>query len=158
MRDKARTRLKHYQEIEQTVRAAGEKATIATAEKPRDVMDLMTSIGEVENQTSINLIVDSATDEFYDAFSEIGTIEVFEKADIPDDWKQKALAKVAEMIAEETKDFAETTRRVREYKADWTMDHALVWETRHRRRIPMSDDTVEHRIPDHKRLIGMGGA
>lgn len=158
VRDKARARLQHYEETEQTIRAAGEEATIALAEKPRDVMDLMTRIGEIENTTSINLIVDSATDNFYDAFRQLETIEMLEKADIPDEWRKKALARVEEMIAKETEDFAEATRRVQEYKPDWTMDYDLVWETRHRRRIPMDDDVVKRRIAEHKRLVGLGGA
>jgi hypothetical protein len=161
VRDKARARLKHYHETEQTVRAAGEEATVAAAtaragQKPRDVMDLMTAIGEIENRTSINLIVDAATDEFYDAFDALEDIEVWEKAEVPDDWKRKDLAMVEKTIAQETADFAEATRRVREYKADWTLDHALVWEARHRRLIPVGDQTIKGRIPEHKRLVGLG--
>lgn len=160
VRDKARARLKHYTEIEETIRAAGEQETLDLAATPRDVMDLMTKIGEIENRTSINLIVDAATNEFYDAFLHLERIEVWEKADVPDEWKQKDLARVQETIAKETADFAETMRRVREYKSDWTWDDALVWETRHRRRIPVPDDTVKRRIAENRRLVGLdkGGA
>lgn len=157
VRDKARARLAHYRETEETIRAAGEKATLEMAATPQDVMDLMTKVGEIENQTSIDIVVDMATNEFYDAFDTLESIEVLENADVPDEWKKKDLATVATTIEAETEDFKEVTRRVREYKGDWTFDHTLVWETRHRRRIPMSDDVVRRRIEEHKRLIGMKG-
>lgn len=158
VRDKARARLKHYTDTEQVIRAAGEEATIELASKPQDVMDLMTKIGEIENRTSINLIVDSAVDNFYDNFRELETIEVAQKADVPDEWKEKLLARAEEIVAKETEDFAEITRRVREYKPNWEMDYDLIWETRHRRRIPMDDDVVKRRIAEHKRLVGLDGA
>jgi hypothetical protein len=157
VRDKSRARLAYFTEVEEPIRAAGEQAAIDLAAKPMDVMDLMTKVGEIENKTSIAVIVDQATNEFYDAFDALESIEVLEKADVPDEWKKKDLANVAATIADRTERFEETTRRVREYRSDWTFDHALVWETRHRRRIPMSDDVVKRRIEEHKRLIGMTG-
>ncbi|MCL4236375.1 MAG: hypothetical protein KJ042_17870, partial [Deltaproteobacteria bacterium] len=54
-----------------------------------------------------------------------------------------------------TAEMAATSREgVRKFVPDYSPDWDALWQTRHRRRLPLPDDTLRRRITEYRRAIG----
>lgn len=156
-RDQASIRLKHYRETKQDVRAAGQQAILDMLEGVGDVQDLITKLGEAENAASLAITIDGMADRVADDIPRLEALEVLERAEVPDKWREERERSAAAIRASAAESFAEQSARNREYQPDWRLDYTLVREDRHRRVIPLPDAVLERRLAEHPGLVGLDG-
>jgi hypothetical protein len=104
-------------------------------------------VNETEQRVGIEVSVDLFTSYFFSDFTALDNLEVWENAEVPDEWKPEMAARVKEAKEEAEKLWKDTVEfRASEWKPGCKFDPALVHETRHRRLIPLSDETVGRRL------------
>ncbi len=147
----------HWESLQETIKAKGCAAILAVIDSFSDVMTMITETNNIRQKNSLEQSVDGFVDGFYSDFLVLENIEVYEKAEVPSRWKAEREQSVREMIEEGRKLFREVTLpRAQEWDPNWKWNHDLVWEARHRRVIPVPDETIKRRIPEHKRYLGTG--
>lgn len=146
----------HWESLQETIKAKGCAAILAVIDSFNDVMTMITETNNIRQKNSLEQSVDGFVDGFYSDFLALENIEVHEKADVPSRWRAEREDSIREMKAEGRKLFEEVTLpRAREWDPDWKWNHDLVWEVRHRRVIPVPDETIKRRIPQHKKYLGV---
>ncbi|MFO1471627.1 MAG: hypothetical protein U1F27_11380 [Turneriella sp.] len=146
----------HWESLQETIKAKGCAAILAVIDSFNDVMTMITETNNIRQKNSLEQSVDGFVDGFYSDFLALENIEVYEKADVPSRWRAEREDSIREMKAEGRKLFEEVTLpRAREWDPDWKWNHDLVWEVRHRRVIPVPDETITRRIPQHKKYLGV---
>lgn len=143
-------RLKHYREIEETIRALGPERIINKAGQFNNVFDLMTMIGEEENINSREISMDHISP-FDGNWFLLERLEVYERAEIPSKWQPD----VKEMASEIKKSLSESLRSteadMQKWEPGWKLKLPLAWETRHRRKLPYPDAELKRRIGEFEK-------
>lgn len=156
VKDQETARLKHYREINEPIRAKEPERILEVIDSFTQVMDMITATNEIRQKVSLEVSVDGFVDQFYADFLVLENLEVERKADVPSSWKGEIEENIRETIADGRELYNETTLpRAREWQADWKLDHEQVWEDRHRRVIPVKDETIRRRIAEHKAYLGL---
>lgn len=155
--DQEEARAKLYGELDEPVRAAPHRQVVdaLAARDFTDVAALNTMVSETLDRSNAPITADEVPrDEFWNALKVLEDLAIWETAEVPDEWK----AERAEFIAETRARMAETaaTSRdgVRKFVPDYAPDWDALWQTRHRRRLPLPDDTLRRRIAEYLRAIG----
>ncbi len=155
VRDQETARLKYYEEIKETIRANGPRMILAELDSIEDVTQLTTRVNELHNKNSVEISVDELLDEFYSDFTALENIEVYEKAEVPARWEAEFCAAAKEMREAEKKDWRESVApNARNWDPNWKINYDKLWEERHRRRIPIPDESLKRRIAEHKLATG----
>lgn len=156
VKDQETARLRHYREINEPIRAKESERILAVIDSFTQVMDMITATNEIRQKVSLEISVDGFIDYFYSDFLALENLEVEQKADIPSFWKKEAEENAREMVEDARALYNETTLpRAREWDPHWKFNHDLVWEDRHRRVIPVKDETIRRRIAEHKAYLGL---
>lgn len=155
-KDQATYRLQVFRELEEKIRAQGPDTIVQKVDSFKDVMELATRVSEIMHRNSIEISVDLLTGNFYSDFIALENIEVWEKAEVPARWKGRLKKFIDDQIEGMKKVWREVRiPRAREWDPKWKMDYENVWESRHRRLIPMKDTTVKRRIEEHKKYFAV---
>jgi len=156
IRDQETARLKFYEEIKETIKARGCAAILAALDSFTNIQDLITETNNIRQKSSLEESVDGFVSNFYGDFIALENIQVDEQADVPSRWRAERKQSKEKTIADGRELYRETTLpRAREWDPSWNMNHNLVWEERHRRLIPVPDETIKHRITEHKNYLGL---
>ena len=156
VKDQETAEKKHWEDLKEPIKAKGCAAVLAVIDSFNDVMTMVTETNNIRQKNSLEQSVDGFIDGFYSDFLALENIEVYEKADVPSRWRAEREDSIREMKADGKKLFAEVTLpRAREWDPNWKWNHELVWEDRHRRVIPVPDETIRRRIPQHKNYLGV---
>lgn len=151
-RDEYKIRQKHYIEIKETVRAKGPERIIEKAAGIQDVNSLITMVGEEENKNMIEISMDD-TSFFMDCWNQLDEIEVYETAEVPDQYKAERKKFADEIRAKLKENYHDVTNERRKWQPDWQFNFDLIWEERHRRQIPYTDDQIKEKITILKNII-----
>ncbi len=157
VKDKETARLKHFNELQETVRAKAPQQILAIIDSIQDVMDLTQKVSEIETKISREISIDLFVDEFFSDFRSLENIEIYANSNMPEgEWKQEAEKRMNEEIARfkerwETMILPEN----RKWQPDWDLNYDVIWEHRHRRKIPLSDEVIKKRIAEHKKYRGV---
>lgn len=156
VKDQETAEKKHWEDLKEPIKAKGCASVLAVIDSFNDVMTMITETNNIRQKNSLEQSVDGFIDGFYSDFLALENIEVYEKADVPSRWRAEREDSIREMKADGKKLFAEVTLpRAREWDPNWKWNHELVWEDRHRRVIPVPDETIRRRIPQHKNYLGV---
>lgn len=151
-KDEYKIRYDHYISIAETVRALGPKRIIDRADQYSSVMDLITMVGEEENKNMIEISMDDIGILTY-CWSLLEEIEVYETAEVPSSYKSTRKGFANERRKSIREYYERTTQDLRAWQPDWKFNPALVWEERHRRNIPYSDEELKMRIDQLMEII-----
>jgi hypothetical protein len=144
-----------YLKIKEVIRAKAAEQILEKVDEIETVEDLTTFVTEIETKNSIAISVDEFTDEFYYDFDVLESIEVRKNAEVPDEWKKDIDEKVQDMIAKGREDWKESVvPNARNWDPNWSFNYDLIFEERHRRKIPFPDEIVKKRIDQHKEYRG----
>jgi hypothetical protein len=147
MKDQESAWEKHYLEIKEVIRAKGCRAILDYLENAKDLASLISETNDMRNRTSNEISIDGFASEFYSAFTVLENIEVWEKAEVPSRWKEEMRENIRESTGEHRKLYHEVTLpAARMYHPAFRFDFDLVWEDRHRRLIPLKDETMKRRL------------
>jgi hypothetical protein len=159
VRDHAIAEANFYTEIESHVRAKPHLEILETLDNTTydNVQDLITMASEVQTRWNLPIARDETLlPTFWNDWKIMEDIESDEQAVVPERWHQERREAVAYELERGTKHFSEVTLpETRKFHPDYTPDYDLLWETRHRREIPLADDIVTLRIQGHKRYRGI---
>ncbi len=156
--DQAAARAEHFRALAEPVRARGNEEILAAAGAATDVNDLLRIVGEIELRNRLELTVDGFVDLFAADLEILEDLEVDAAIidQVPDEWRREITTNIAEIEARGRELYRSHTREeARKWAPGWELDHALVWEERHRRKIPEPDAVVARRIEQHRRYLGM---
>ncbi|MBM3672990.1 MAG: hypothetical protein FJW86_12535 [Actinobacteria bacterium] len=152
LNDQWRARLEVYEELEETVKAEAPRQVMAAVEGVTDVVDATSRVNRV---LAAGAIAETADElhrvEFVGDLAVMEQLEVYRRAEIPDRWRSLYDAEIAR-TEQDGREVAAEVAAKRALVPDWKLDHDELWETRHRRRIPISDDALRARIEQHRAL------
>lgn len=156
--DQARVEANHWRSLDEPVRASGPEALLEEFDYgtlEHDAVGIAMRAAEIRDQNRKDITVDELVRVFETRILILEQREIWATAEVPERWR----AELAETIAESTADGREvwqsaTLPAARQWDEDWTFDSELVWETRHRRRIPLPDEVVARRLQQFEDEIG----
>lgn len=154
IRDQETAWEKHYHEIKEDIRAKGCREILNYLDEAGDLHSLIARTNELRQKSSNEVSIDSFTDEFYSSFTALENMEVWEKAEVPSRWKSEMREKIEESIKSSREVYKDVTLpSARMYDPNYRFDPKLVWEERHRRLIPVKDETMERRLAQFRSII-----
>lgn len=156
VRDQEIARKKHFEEMNQPIKAKGCVQILAALDSCSNVMDLVTTTNELRQKNSLEQSVDGFVGEIYSNFAALENMEEYKRAEVPSRWKTERQQGYDDTVAAGRKNYREVRLpRAREWDPNWRMDYDLVWQDRHRRLIPVKDDTLRRRVQEHKTYWGV---
>lgn len=160
VKDQETARLQHYSEISDPIRIHAPQRILQMVDSVTSDMELVEKVNKIESTVGIEVSVDNLIRQFISDIDSLELIEVWENAEVPDEYKQKVNHDYSDdFIAEYQKLLKEIILpRAREWDSEWDFDYSLLWEERHRRRIFFSDDILKKRIEQHKKYRGISDA
>lgn len=153
--DEYTMRYNNYVLRKEDIRALGPKRIIEKSPNyDSNVMDLISLVNEEENKNMIEISMDDISF-VMNVWELVDQIEIYETADIPwsyqSDYK-KIASEIKESIRENYRNCIEENRK---WQADWNINFDLIWEERHRRNIPYSDDNIKEKIQQLKSILSL---
>lgn len=156
VKDRETARRDHYREMDEPIREQGSQEILDVVDSFESEADLTTRIPELQQKNSIRVSVDGFADYFFDDFPVLESLEVARRAPVPDRWKSEMQDYVRRTIEEGRQQWKETIiPNARQWDPQWTFDYSLIHESRHRRRIPVSEETLKRRMQEHKEYRGL---
>ena len=156
VKDQETAEKKHWEQLNEPIKARGCADVLAVIDSFTDVMNMITATNNIRQKNSLEQSVDGFVDGFYSDFTALENIEVYEKSEVPSRWIDERKKSINEIVEKGRELFREVTLpRAQEWDPRWKWDHDLIWEDRHRRVIPVSDDTIKRRIIQHKNYLGV---
>jgi len=158
IRDVERAEADLYLELEETVRARPylEVLRLLDESPPRTVEDLTTLVSSTHDRFNREITRDETLrDDFWGEWKVLEDIECDEQAEVPERWRDERGRSVAAERERGALHWRERIADVRKFVPDYEPDWQLLWEMRHRRRIPLADKVVARRIADHRRYVGV---
>lgn len=156
VKDKETARKKHFEEIKEFIRLKAPSRILEILDSIQTETELIQKSNEIESEVSIEISVDLFTDIFYSDFPMLENIEVWQTAEVPEEWKQDLNNYITEALVQGRETWEkEIIPNARNWKPDWSFDFNLISEERHRRLIPVSDETTEKRIEQFKKYRGI---
>lgn len=156
VKDKETARKKHFEEIKEYIRLKAPSRILEILDSIQTETELIQKSNEIESEVSIEISVDLFTDIFYSDFPMLENIEVWQTAEVPEEWKRDLNNYITEALVQGRETWEkEIIPNARNWKPDWTFDFDLISEERHRRLIPVSNETTEKRIGQFKKYRGI---
>lgn len=155
-KDKETARKKHFEEIKEFIRLKAPVRILEIIDSVKTDTELIQKSNEIESEVSIEISVDLFTDMFYSDFDMLENIEVWHTAEVPDEWKQDLAIWIENALREGKESWEkEVLPNAQNWSPGWTFNFDLIFEERHRRKIPVSDKIVKKRIEQFKRYRGL---
>lgn len=155
-KDKETARKKHFEEIKEFIRVKAPVRILEIIDSVKSDTELIKKSNEIESEISIEIAVDLFTDIFYSDFDMLENIEVWQTAEVPDEWKQDLSGWINNALKEGMESWEKNVLpNARNWNPDWTFNFDLIYEDRHRRKIPVSDEIVKKRIEQFKKYRGV---
>lgn len=153
VKDQETIRRDGYLQFEEKVRALGPQRILEKADQCNDAQEVITLVGEETNKNSVEISMDEAVREFND-WKLLEDIQINEEAEVPDRWKADQQKAVDEYKAAIRESYASLEEQNQPWQAGWKMNFDLIWEHRHRRLLPVSDEVVQKRLNETKSILG----
>ena len=156
VKDRESARLKHLKDLKEFIRAKGSESILAEVDSFENEGQITTRCNELMQKNMVEISIDEFTDHFYSDFTALENIEVAMRAQVPDRWQDEQKRYVNSELEKGKSDWQESVLpNARQYDPNWVFNYDLIWEERHRRRIPVPDEVVKQRIEDHKKYRGL---
>jgi len=144
-----------YHKLKEFIRAQSSEEILEKIDDAKTDQDVVNIVTDIDQKNSVKISIDLFTDEFYSDFKVLEDIEVWEKAEIPDEWKAEIKKSIQKDIANGRKQWEEDILpNNRNWDPNWNFNYDLIWEERHRRLIPFPDEIAKKRIEQHKNYRG----
>jgi len=156
VQDQESARLALYEELNEPIKAKYARLMIEASAKALSVSDLTETMTNLGAKQGLEESVDGFAGNLYFDFTFLENMEENTTIEIGEPWKSECESAAKEDIDMHRRLFNENTLpRAREWDPDWKMNYDLVWEERHRRKIPAPDAVVRRRIDEHRRWLGV---
>ncbi len=157
VKDQETARKKLYQELKEEIRLHAPLRILDVIETLKTDLELTNTVSEIEGEVSNEISLDLFTEEIYYDLLSLEEIEVFQSAEVPDEWKQEINQDYPqELITMGHEDWNESViPNAHKWDPEWQYNFDLIWEERHRRLIPIPDEVLKKRIEQFKIYRGI---
>jgi len=157
VKDQETARKKLYQELKEEIRLHAPLRILDVIDTLKTDLELTNTVSEIEGEVSNEIALDLFTEEIYYDLLSLEEIEVFQSAEVPDEWKQEINQDYPqELITMGREDWNESViPNVHKWDPEWQYNFDLIWEERHRRLIPIPDEVLKKRIEQFKIYRGI---
>jgi hypothetical protein len=142
--DEQNIRLRHYEEIKETVKAACCRRILEKVKLCNNVSELISMVNEEQNLSNIEITTDTISP-FADVLF-LENLEIWEKAEIPAAYKEKYAAYANEESANIKNAYAAIEKEMNNWQPGWKFNFEKIDEERHRRLLPYSNEIVAAQI------------
>ena len=144
VKDQETARLKHYQSLKETIRTLAPSKILDRIEGAANENDVVKIVNEIEQEVSVAIALDGFTDGIYsDLIPMVINREVMQKAEVPEKYKNQ-MVEEAEKIKDQIRErYTQINAEGQQWDPSWKLELDLVWEDRHRRKIPLPDAVLE---------------
>lgn len=150
-KDEATCKLQFYKKEKEDIYAKGQQELLDKVTAAKDAYSIAAISSEVLAKNNTEITVDTLWPmEFFNKIGLLEKIEICQKAIVPNEWKpemEKLEKEHIQFLQDQTKLFLQT---IRNYKPDWKLDYNILWEHRHRKKIPLLDNILKQRITKHR--------
>jgi hypothetical protein len=144
VRDKQRIYHKHYESMQETVRAQTPRRIIEKAPQYEKVLDLIEMVNNEEARGMNEINADSVSP--FDNWVLLEHHEVYSTAEVPSAYKSKYQNYAQEDITESKVRLKDAEDNLNLYVPGWKFNKELPKEFRHRRKFPVSDSAFDERL------------
>lgn len=157
VKDQETARKKFYEELKEEIKLHAPLRILDAVDSVKTDLELIKMVNDIESEVNIEIIVDLFTQEIYNDLMMLEEIEVYQSAEVPDEWKKEINhERPQEMINDGIKDWNESfVPNARNWDPNWQYNASLIWEERHRRIIPIPDEILKKRIIQFKTYRGI---
>ena len=153
VKDKATARLKHYEELKETVRALEPKLQLERIETAKTDMDVVEIANNASHEAMILIAVDELHDHFYtDVIPSLETIEMLRNIEGAQQYQSDIDYSIQEELKKLKEGIQDLEENAQSWQEGWKFNPDLIWEHRHRRKIPLPDAVLEKRLNEYKNL------
>jgi hypothetical protein len=154
IKDQETARLAHYTALKEDIRALGPTWILEKIDSATDANDVVTISMEMDQKASIAITIDGFMDAVWtDLIPSLETLEVMEKAVIPSRYESDRQSQLAEIKAGIKSTIADLHNQARDWEPGWRLNLDLLWEFRHRKKIPLTDEVLQKRINELKNYM-----
>ena len=154
MKDQETAWEQHYIETKEEVRAKASTEILAFLKEARDLAELIEQTNKIRLKNNNEISIDGFAGEFYSSFTMLENIEVWERAEVPSRWRDEMRENIRESIKSSREIYHDITLpSARMYDPNHRFDPDLVWKDRHRRLIPVKDETMKRRLAQFRFVI-----
>lgn len=154
VKDQETARLNHFTDLKETKRALGPQRILEKIDSAKDENEVVTIATEMEQKASIAITIDGFMDAIWSDFIPLlENLDVMQRAEIPQKYegdRQRDVNEIKGKIAEKWTDLQQSARQ---WEPNWTLNFDVIWEHRHRKKIPLNDDVLTQRIQELKNYI-----
>ena len=151
VRDQETYRKAKYEACKESIRLQSPSTILQQLDNIHSDSELIDMVNKVHQQNNIDVTIDQLMNIFYNDFVSLENIEVYQQAEVPEEWKVKIAEYKKDIFAVGKKLWQETELpAARQWKQDWTMNYELLKQERHRRLIPVNDEELNKKIALHK--------
>jgi hypothetical protein len=144
VKDQETARLKHYKDLKEPIRALAPEKILGRIDEASNENDVVKIVNEIEQEVSVAITLDGFTDAVYsDLIPMVINREILQKAVVPEKYKVEMEENARELEVKIRDRFAEVNVEGQQWSPSWKLDLDLVWEDRHRRKIPLPDAVLE---------------
>ncbi len=157
MKDKETARLAHWNELKEPIRARAPQRILATIDQAETAMDVPNMVSDIETQVSVEIGIDGFVDNFYGLdlnFKVLEDMEVSLTAEVPRRWRSDQRESYERDRQRMYEGFMRDREDASKWQPNWRMDFNLLWEDRHRRKIPVPDEQLQKRIDEVRQMTG----
>lgn len=153
VKDKATARLKHYEELKETVRALEPKFQLERIDSAATDMDVVEIASNASHEAMILISVDLMADHFYgDVIPRLETLDMLRHIEGAEKYQSDINHSIQEQINKIKEGVKDLEDNAQSWQQGWKFNPDLVWEHRHRRVIPLPDAVLEKRLNEFKNL------
>ena len=157
VKDQETARLAMWRKLNEPIRALSPERIIAKIDTADDAMGVAHVVQDVDQEVSVEISIDGFMDNFYGLdlnFKVLEDIEVSETAEVPDKWKNDQMASAEESRKLLVRGYDYDEEKAGDWQPGWKFNYDLLWEERHRRKIPVPDEQLQKRIDQVKQYRG----
>jgi hypothetical protein len=157
VKDQETSLKKFYQELKEEIRLHAPLRILDIVDSVKTDNELVNTVSEIEGEVNVEITLDLLTDQIYHDLMILEEIEIYQSAEVPDEWKKEINQDVPqEIITQGLKDWGESVLpNAQEWDPQWKYNFDLIWEERHRRLIPIPDKVLEKRLEQFKTYRGI---
>ncbi|BDZ71793.1 hypothetical protein [Methanobacterium petrolearium] len=157
VKDQETARKKLYLELKEKIRLHAPLRILDIIDTVKTDLELTDTVSEIEGEVSIEITLDLLTEYIYYDLLALEEIEVFQSAEVPDEWKKEINQDYPqELLNMGQEDWIESVvPNAHKWDPHWQYNFDLIWEERHRRLIPIPDEILKKRIEQFKTYRGI---
>lgn len=142
--DQYTIRLRHYEAMQETIKADSCKKILEKIKTVNNVSGLMALVQEEEKNLMQNMTADAIQP--FDDFLYLENLQIWNEADVPEKYKAsyKRYADAEKVAMKER--YQQQAKAIRDFVPDWTFSFNRVHESRHRRLLPYPDEVIQQNI------------